>query len=170
MRPYPDYRATFSWIEDDQVAAQVAFHLGISAFAGVLAIAMIALAPASVFSARRSVGPSLRVATTIFRRIGWGGIVFCATIYSIVLRLILSRPESQRDQNGIVMITIWFGLHVLAFASMFTTANRLEIDSSKAHGRARWTAILLGTYLFPVLTIPLVFAVRRLEKHRRELT
>jgi hypothetical protein len=50
---------------------------------------------------------------------------------------------------------------------MIKTAKDLAVDLDRTYRRARWLAILAAAIFFPILTIPAVLAVRRLERYRR---
>ena len=153
------------WIHNERVA--VLFFGAVYLLAGGLAIAFIWMAPATVFTAKHRIQPTLNEAAILFRRMGWCGIVWCATMWSVLAEIALWEPTT--GFGPMVGLSLGFGPYVLFFVWMLTTARRLEADFSKYYRRARWTAVLAAAFFFPFLTIPAVLAVKRLEQYRREL-
>lgn len=133
---------------------------------GLFGIAMIVFVPAHYLSSRR-VEPALFKIATIYRRIGWGGIIFYLTGCAVMAQAALKDPRPPLGE--ILLMVGLVGLIVALFASMLWTASRLEVDFTQAYRRARWTGILVAVLYFPWLTIPGCLAVRRLEDYRRKL-
>ncbi len=167
MDRYPFFDRVRDWISDRRVADLLAYYPMAYLLAGGLAITLVVFGPATMLTSRRVIEPTLRGTTMIYRRMGWSGIVWYATLYSVVMQSELSQPNCELGQ--ILGGTFACGLVVLMFVSMLTTANRLEDQFSMYYRRARWTGILAATVFFPWLTFPGILAVRRLEKYRREL-
>jgi hypothetical protein len=59
---------------------------------------------------------------------------------------------------------------LLFFVFILRTANRLGGDFDRVYRRARWLGILAATIWFPILTIPGILALRRLERYRKYVT
>lgn len=137
------------------------------AIAGAVGIGFIVVVPATVLGVRRGTEPGLLRISSIYRRMGWCGVVWNATLYLVLLQFEFSKPTA--DSVEILIGTIACGFVVLLFFSMLRTADGLELNFPRSYRRARWTGILAATVYFPWLTIPSYLAVRRLEEYRRNV-
>lgn len=104
----------------------------------------------------------LQRAVVIFRRMGWGGVLIFGAVGGVDCAMNLSRNAADALVSMFVL-----GGYTAFFWSMLTTAQRLEKKFDDAYRRARWTAIIAGTFFFPFLTPPCYFAVCSLEEYKR---
>ncbi len=134
--------------------------------AGAVGLGFIVFVPATVLGSRHGTEPGLLRISSIYRRMGWCGVVWNATLYLVLLQIEFGKPTRDADAIEIFIGTIACGVVVLLFLSMVRTADGLELDFPRSYRRARWTGILAATVYFPWLTIPSYLAVRRLEEYR----
>ena len=104
----------------------------------------------------------LRRAVMIFRRMGWGGI----SLFGAVAAINFTANLSNAGPPFLIPMIIYGG-YILFFWSMVMTAKHLERNFEGAYRRARWTAIIAGTFFFPFLTPPCYFGIHYLEEYRR---
>ena len=110
----------------------------------------------------------LRATTSLYRGMGWFGIVYHAVVYSFAM---ISEGSKQRpEMPPIIGMTIVCGLMVAYFFFMIRVANRLKTNFDRNYRPTRWMGILTATIFFPMLTIPAILAVRRLERYRKRRT
>lgn len=104
----------------------------------------------------------LHRAVVIFRRMGWGGVLMFGSLGAVNCAMNLS----STDPDFLVSMFILSG-YTAFFWSMLSTARRLEKKFDTGYRRARWTAIIAGTFFFPFLTLPCYFAACSLEEYKR---
>jgi hypothetical protein len=134
---------------------------------GLFGIAVIVFAPARYLSSSYRAEPALFQIATIYRRMGWIGIICYVTLCSIMFQGALKEPRPSGGE--FLAMAGLIGLIAAFFATMLWTANRLESDFLRTYRVARWTGILVAVLYFPWLTIPGCLAVRRLAQYRRGL-
>ncbi len=139
------------------------------AIAGAVGLGFIVLVPGTVLGFRHGTEPGLLRISSIYRRMGWCGVVWNATLYLVLLQIELGKPTRDADPIEIFIGTIACGVVVLLFLSMVRTADRLELDFQGNYQRARWMGILAAAVYFPWLTVPGCIAVRRLKEYRRNV-
>jgi hypothetical protein len=108
----------------------------------------------------------LKAATRMYRGIGWCGVAYVAFVWAAQVVLALPRLESEPVPIALLVMLgdlMW----MLFFVFVLRTANRLGQDFDRMYRRARWLGILAAALWFPLLTIPGILAVRRLERYRR---
>jgi hypothetical protein len=80
--------------------------------------------------------------------------------------MLLIVSEKRIEFGPTIAATAIYGLHVAFFAYLIKIANQLRDQVDGTYRRARWMAILAASIFFPIMTIPGILAVRRLERYR----
>lgn len=104
----------------------------------------------------------LRAVTRMYHVIGWGGLVFCLFAWFTKTVAQMAMHVETFDPG-----TLAIGLWGLFFVYVLWTARCLKKSFGKVYRRARWLAVLSAAIFFPLLTLPGILAVRRLERYRR---
>lgn len=101
---------------------------------------------------------SLSRAATLYRRMGWIGIIYFFVAFP--LGLWSGSQDGPLPIGSVVGMTFVTVLFVGLFTSMIRLAPRLQSELATVYNRARWTGLLAGAFGFPILTIPAFYAVR----------
>ncbi|MDZ7616205.1 MAG: hypothetical protein U1E05_04325 [Patescibacteria group bacterium] len=110
---------------------------------------------------------ALREATArLFRGMGYVGVAYA--LFGFAMGAVVLLKVQPRDLVLLPMMLLLYGLIMAFFAWMLKTASRLTVDFKGTYRLARWLAILAASIFFPILTIPAVLAVRRLERYREQ--
>jgi hypothetical protein len=109
---------------------------------------------------------SLKRASTLYRWMGWIGIVYFCVAYPLGLSSEIR--DSPFRLGATIGMTLMTALFVCLFAMMIRLAPRLQTDLTAVYSRARWTGLLVGAFGFPFLTIPAFYAVRLVGRGRPE--
>ena len=108
-----------------------------------------------------------RATVRMYRGMAYAGIAFI--LLGAVEIAMIFLTERPREAGWMIGILLEFGLFIAFFTFMLKTATRLAADLDGTYRRARWIAILAASIFFPILTIPGILAVRRLERYRTHL-
>lgn len=95
----------------------------------------------------------------------WVGITYAVIAFPVLMTAAFSERQLA---SGMIVLLVGC-LMTLFFIFMAKTANGLEHDFHRHYRRARWTAIIVAALFFPIMTIPGILAVRRLERYRSGL-
>lgn len=109
----------------------------------------------------------LERASTLYRWMGWIGIVYFCVAYP--LGLWSEIRDSPFRIGATIGMTLMTALFVCLFAMMIRLAPRLQSDLAAVYSRARWAGLLVGAFGFPILTIPAFYAVRLVGRGRSEM-
>jgi len=110
---------------------------------------------------------SLKRAATLYRRMGWVGIIYFFVAFP--LGLWSGSQDGPLPIGSVIGMTFVTALFVGLFTSMIRLAPRLHSELGTVYTRARWTGLLAGAFGFPILTIPAFYAVRLIGRgHRSE--
>ena len=154
----------------DWIGAAYPSYLSIGyAVAGGITSVFVVFAPSADLGSQHGTEPALLRISSLYRRMGWCGVVWYATLYLLLLQIEFGKPARDADPVAVLMCTIACGVFVLLFLSMLRTADGLELDFPRNYHRAKWTGILADAVYFPWLTIPGSLVVRRLEEYRRNI-
>ena len=115
----------------------------------------------------RGVDAIRRATVRTFRCLGWAGIVYISLLLLIAFPFVL--VEGPPRFGVITGMMVESAVFLAFFAFVIRTAGRLGVDLTGTYRRARWVAILAATVFFPVLTIPGILALRRLERYRSHM-
>ncbi len=107
---------------------------------------------------------SLKRASTLYKWMGWIGIVYFCVVYPI--GLLSELRDSPFRIGATIGMTLVTALFVCLFATMIRLAPRLQSDLTAVYSRARWTGLLVGAFGFPLLTIPAFYAVKLVGRAR----
>jgi hypothetical protein len=109
----------------------------------------------------------LKATMRLYRIMGWCGITYFLVLY---LFMMISEYRAQGLEIwSTVAGTAWCGLFIAFFLYMIQTASSLGVEFDRTYRRARWLGIIVSAMFFPILTIPGILAVRRLERCRLQM-
>ena len=90
------------------------------------------------------------------------GIGYCLFTWYMKTMAQMTMPVRVFDPADLLI-----GLWMLFFVYVLWIAGCFKKDFGRVYRRARWLGILTAAIFFPVLTLPGILAVRRLERCRR---
>jgi hypothetical protein len=102
-----------------------------------------------------------------FRCLGWAGVAYISLL--LVVGFLFMLAEGPPRLGIVTGMALECGVFLAFFAHVIRTASRLGVDFAGTYRRARWMAILAASIFFPVMTIPGILAIKRLETYRHVL-
>ena len=106
----------------------------------------------------------LRSVVLLFRGMAGFGVAYELFTFTFVG---VSGAASGALGIGAMLFLLGLGaVTTLIFAYVFWTTSRLQVNFARHYNRARWIAILAAVIFFPILSIPAVIALSRLENYR----
>ncbi len=112
----------------------------------------------------------LKATVRLYRGMGWAGIAYLLVFCPLTIVSELARQQELGETiGGAIAMTTICGLMAAFFVLVMKTADRLGVNLDRSYRRARWLGIITGAMFFPLLTIPAILAVRRLERYRKHM-
>jgi hypothetical protein len=112
----------------------------------------------------------LRKTAKLYRGMGWAGIVYSLVCAFGMVNALTERQPQWGEALGMFIVAT---LAAAFFLFLIKTANHLGTTFDESYRRARWLGIIAATLFFPILTVPGILAVHRLERcreHKSALT
>lgn len=126
--------------------------------------------PATETLAASAIPNHLQIAQRIYWWIGLVGTAACVLFVAFWLVGAAAGIFSMRheDLTSLLPLTAGVCFHALLFNYFRITANRLFSDPARYRRRSRLVGFAMATLYFPILTVPGLFCVWKIDKHFEE--
>jgi hypothetical protein len=119
--------------------------------------------PQASRSPMRSAAVYPRASASIYRWVGVLGLFFYAVLGAVLL-YIAERDFGRWRWNDAAVWTLHFTFGIVFFTTCRVVAGRLVTSPARVRRPARWLGFIMAVWFFPILTIPGLFAVWKLDQ------